>query len=50
MNDTKKSKVMCDGGPTNGHPLIYLDVSSEGQVTCPYCSKVLSDAEQETGK
>ncbi len=39
-------RVGCDGGSgVTGHPLVYLDVSKEGQVICPYCSRrfVLKD-------
>ena len=31
--------ISCSGdGLKDSHPLIYLDLSSGGIVTCPYCS------------
>ncbi len=35
--------VSCDGGE-NGHPKIYLEISphSNGEISCPYCSKKFS--------
>ena len=40
------TEVSCDGtsGPMGvggepGHPLVYLAMDEEGQVTCPYCSR-----------
>lgn len=41
------SVVACDGtspqsqGEVNrlGHPIVYLNMGEEGQVTCPYCSR-----------
>lgn len=36
---TNQHKVSCDGGE-NGHPLIYLNISEEGKITCPYCGKI----------
>ena len=27
------------GGPL-GHPKVYLNLSAEGQVECPYCSRL----------
>ena len=35
-----KIKVSCEGeGSVTGHPLIYLDLSKDGEAVCPYCSK-----------
>ncbi|MCU0837823.1 MAG: zinc-finger domain-containing protein [Rhodospirillales bacterium] len=32
--------VACDGGGGPlGHPLVYLNLGAEGEVTCPYCSR-----------
>ncbi len=34
--------INCEGNGSNdglGHPSIYLNVSKEGKVTCPYCSR-----------
>lgn len=30
--------VSCDGGHL-GHPKVYLEIGSDGEVTCPYCSR-----------
>ncbi|MFV9876194.1 MAG: zinc-finger domain-containing protein [Rickettsiales endosymbiont of Dermacentor nuttalli] len=37
----KNKHVKCDGISYNtiGHPLIYLNMGSKNQVTCPYCSR-----------
>ncbi|AWU96392.1 zinc-finger domain-containing protein [Azospirillum ramasamyi] len=35
------STVGCDGGGgALGHPLVYLTLDGEGQVECPYCSRI----------
>lgn len=32
--------VSCEGGQgALGHPLVYLEIGSEGEIVCPYCSK-----------
>ena len=32
--------VGCDGGGGPlGHPLVYLNIDSTGEVVCPYCSR-----------
>jgi uncharacterized Zn-finger protein len=32
--------VACEGnGDAIGHPLVYLDLSKEKEVVCPYCSQ-----------
>jgi uncharacterized Zn-finger protein len=33
--------VACngDGGPL-GHPRVYLNLSAEGRIECPYCSRL----------
>ncbi len=38
----KEKKVSCEGAEyPYDHPKIYLEISSkEGQVECPYCSRV----------
>lgn len=28
------------GGGALGHPLVYLNLSAEGKVECPYCSRL----------
>jgi uncharacterized Zn-finger protein len=32
-------RVFCDGGGSLGHPGVYLNIESNGQVVCPYCSR-----------
>ena len=33
--------VSCDGGiGSAGHPNVYLNIGSENEVVCPYCSRV----------
>jgi len=33
--------VACNGGGGPlGHPLVYLNLSVEGKVECPYCSRL----------
>ncbi|MBM3632819.1 MAG: zinc-finger domain-containing protein [Alphaproteobacteria bacterium] len=39
----ESSVVSCDGRKTAddlGHPLVYLNMGDEDQVSCPYCSRV----------
>jgi len=44
------SAVSCDGGGgAAGHPNVYLNIGSEGQVVCPYCSRTFVLAEGATG-
>ena len=34
------SRVACNGGGGPlGHPKVWLSLGSDGQVTCPYCSR-----------
>ncbi len=33
------AEVSCDGGGPLGHPLVYLRISREGWVGCPYCDR-----------
>ena len=41
-----KSSVSCDGGGgVLGHPKIYLEISKDGKVVCPYCSRTFKLAE-----
>jgi len=38
--EVTSTRVACDGGPgADGHPKVYLTLSKEGQVECPYCGK-----------
>ncbi len=33
--------VACNGGGgALGHPRVYLNLSTEGKVECPYCSRL----------
>ena len=33
--------VACDGGGgAGGHPRVYLNLSANGTVECPYCSRL----------
>lgn len=38
--EVETSTVGCDGGGgALGHPLVYLTLSQDGHVECPYCSR-----------
>lgn len=44
--------VGCDGGGgALGHPMVYLPMTPEGRVDCPYCSRrfILSEAGKASG-
>ncbi len=44
------ASVSCDGGDgAAGHPNVYLNIGAEGQVVCPYCSRVFVLAEGAAG-
>jgi uncharacterized Zn-finger protein len=33
--------VACDGGDgALGHPRVFLNLSAEGKIECPYCSRL----------
>lgn len=35
-----QTTVSCDGGGgALGHPNVFLEITANGDVTCPYCSK-----------
>lgn len=37
---TADQRVSCNGGGgALGHPQIWLNMTSAGEVTCPYCSR-----------
>jgi uncharacterized Zn-finger protein len=37
---TAKSVIGCDGGGgALGHPMVYLTLTADGHVECPYCSR-----------
>ena len=39
---TAAKQVGCDGGLTDGalgHPLVFLELEDNGNITCPYCSR-----------
>ena len=36
-----QDRIGCDGGGgALGHPLVYLNLGRDGQVECPYCSRL----------
>lgn len=38
--EVETDTVGCDGGGgALGHPLVYLTLSRDGRVECPYCSR-----------
>ena len=40
MDLTKEHKVSCNGGGgALGHPLVYLEMGADGEVTCGYCGR-----------
>ena len=42
---TNDSRVVCNGGGGPlGHPQVWLILGSDGQVTCPYCSRKFASA------
>ena len=37
----KTDVVACaGGGGVGGHPRVYLNLSAEGKIECPYCSRL----------
>ena len=43
------SQVACNGGGGPlGHPQVWLTLGSDGQVTCPYCSRHFAAAAPQT--
>ena len=40
MDLTTEHKVSCNGGGgALGHPLVYLEMGADGEVTCGYCGR-----------
>ena len=39
--------VACDGNSAEGlgHPRVYLDLTADGSIVCPYCSRTYVLAE-----
>ena len=37
--DVNEDTVSCDGGEV-GHPVVYLALSDNSKVECPYCSQI----------
>jgi len=33
------ARVACDGGGPLGHPQVWLTLGTDGEITCPYCSR-----------
>lgn len=43
--------VACNGGGgALGHPRVYLNLSAEGKVECPYCSRLYIRRSAEPGQ
>ncbi len=43
--------VACDGGDGPlGHPRVYLTLSKDGEIECPYCSRKYVLKEGATGR
>ena len=37
---TEDRRVACDGGGGPlGHPRVWLTLGTDGEITCPYCSR-----------
>ena len=35
-----ETRIACDGGGgALGHPKVYLTLSKEGEIDCPYCDR-----------
>jgi len=32
-------KIACDGDAASSHPRVFLTVSQQGFIDCPYCGK-----------
>jgi uncharacterized Zn-finger protein len=37
--EVEKTEVKCDGGGALGHPMVYLNMGTQGWVECPYCDR-----------
>jgi uncharacterized Zn-finger protein len=38
--EVETDRVGCDGGGgALGHPLVYLNLSKDGSIDCPYCGR-----------
>jgi uncharacterized Zn-finger protein len=42
---TAQPRVACDGPVDGKHPRVFLTLTHEGYVVCPYCSKVFRQAQ-----
>jgi uncharacterized Zn-finger protein len=43
--------VACNGGGGPlGHPRVYLNLSADGQVECPYCSRLFVNEAKRPGR
>ncbi|HWK47604.1 MAG TPA: zinc-finger domain-containing protein [Stellaceae bacterium] len=47
--DTKTVGCNGGGGPL-GHPLVYLNLSVNGRVECPYCSRLFVYSKEAAAK
>ena len=40
VEEVEEMRIACDGGgDALGHPRVFLNLSKEGWVDCPYCDK-----------
>ncbi len=38
--ETDKTRIACDGGGgALGHPRVFLEMGSKGEIDCPYCGR-----------
>lgn len=48
---TSDQRVRCNGGGGSlGHPQVWLTLGTDGEITCPYCSRryVMVGADSDT--
>ena len=38
--ETDQKRVSCDGPEFSKHPRVYLSMTEDDTVVCPYCSRV----------
>jgi uncharacterized Zn-finger protein len=49
--EVETSTVACDGGGgVGGHPRVFLNLSGNGSVECPYCSRLFVRRGARTGQ
>jgi uncharacterized Zn-finger protein len=47
--DTMVAACNGGGGPL-GHPKVYLNLAGDGQVECPYCSRLYINRARQAGR